>query len=100
MAVSECLQSYKPNPILAQPAPNINLSEQSLPHKTRRIIAQLRAEKSSMLIAYQHTIDPKSYSSPICPLCKSHDHITQHLFSCSKINTNLTAQDLWDDPVA
>ena len=25
IAVDECLQSYKPNPILAQPAPNINL---------------------------------------------------------------------------
>ena len=100
MAVSECLKSYKPNLILAQPAPNIHLSEQSLPRETRRILAQLRAGKSPVITAYLHTIDPKSYPSPICPLCKSHDHTTQHLFSCSKINTTLKAQDLWDDPVA
>src|SRR6267154_960909 len=36
----------------------------------------------------------------IYPLCKSHDHTTQHLFSCPIINTTLTARDLWDDPVA
>src|SRR3989442_16011383 len=77
MAVSECLKSYKPNPILAQSAPNINVSEQSLPRKTRRILAQLRAGKSPVLTAYLHTIDPKSYPSPICSLCKSHDHTTQ-----------------------
>ena len=100
MAVSECLKSYKPNPILAQPAPNINVSEQYLPRKTRRILAQLRAGKSPVLTAYLHTIDPKSYPSPICPLCKSHDHTTQHLFSCSKINTSLTTMDLWNDPVS
>ena len=100
MAVSECLKSYKPNPILAQPAPNINVSEQSLPRKTRRILAQLRAGKSPVLTVHLHTIDPKYYPSPICQLCKSHDHTTQHLFSCSKINTTLSVLDLWDDPVA
>jgi len=56
MAVSECLNSNKPNPILAQPASNTNLSEQSLPRKTRRILAQLRAEKSSIFTDL-HTID-------------------------------------------
>ena len=100
MAVSECLKSYKPNPVLAQSAPNINVSEQSLPRKTRRILAQLRAGKSPVLTAYLHTIDPKSYPSPICPLCKSHDHTTQHLFSCSKMKTSLTTMDLWNDPVS
>src|SRR2546425_5236156 len=72
----------------------------TLPRKTRRILAQLRAGKSPVLTAYLHTIDSKSYPSPICPLCKSHDHTTQHLFSCPIINTTLTARDLWDDPVA
>ena len=57
MAVSECLKSNKPNPILAQPASNINLSEQSFPRKTRRILAQLHAEKSAIFTDL-HTIDP------------------------------------------
>src|SRR4029077_19446839 len=46
IAVDECIQSYKPNPILAQPAPNTNPSEQSLPRRMRRVLAQLRAGKS------------------------------------------------------
>src|SRR2546425_4691904 len=100
LAVSECLQSYKPNPILAQPAPNINVSEQSFPRKTRHILTQLRVGKSPVLTADLHTIDPKFYPSPICPLSKSHDHTTQHLFSCSTINTTLSILDLWDDAVA
>src|SRR5688572_29949465 len=50
IAVEECLRSYKPNPILSQPAPDINQSEQSLPRKTRRILAQLRAGRSPILL--------------------------------------------------
>jgi hypothetical protein len=98
--VTECLNSYKPNPILLNPAPEINPSEQDLPRKIRRVLAQLRAGKSPKLMTYLNKIDPNTYPSPTCPLCKSQDHTTQHLFSCSKINTSLTAQDLWDDPVA
>jgi len=33
-------------------------------------------------------------------ICNSHNHTTQHLFSCPKIRTTLTAQDLWYNPVA
>src|SRR5437867_2828659 len=65
MAVSECLKSYKPNPIFAQPAPSVNVSEQSLPRKTRRNLAQLLAVKSSVLTAYLHTLDPSAYPSPV-----------------------------------
>ena len=100
MAVSECLSSYKPNPILSQKDPDINKSEQSLPHKIRRILAQLRAGKSPILLQYLHSTWPKSNPSPTCPLCKSYDHTTQHLFSCPNIYTTLTTQDLWNDPVA
>src|SRR5688572_22382393 len=91
---------YEPNSILSDPALDINPSEQTLPHKTRRILAQLRTGKSPILRSYLHKIDPASHSSPTCPLCNSQDHITQHLFSCPKIITTLTARDLWDDVVA
>ena len=96
---AECIQSYKPNPILAQPAPNINHSEQSLPRVTRRVLTQLRAGKSPILCSYLHMIDSKSHPSPLCPLRKSHEHTTSHLFSCQKINTTLNVRDLWDYPV-
>src|SRR6267154_1373691 len=91
--------SCKSNLILSQPAPDINQSEQSLPRKTRRILAQLRTSKSPILMAYLNAIDPKSYPSPSCPLCKSHAHTTQRLFSYPLIYTILTPRDLWDEPV-
>ena len=94
-AVAECI----PNPILAQPAPNINPSAQSLPRGKRCVLAQLRVGKSPILCSYLHMIDSKFHPSPLCPLCKSHDHTTSHLFSCQKINTTLNVRDLWDDPV-
>ena len=100
MAVSECIGAYEPNPILSLPPPDISQSEQSLPRKTRRILAQLRAGKSPILLAYLHAIDPLSHPSPLCPLCKSCNHTARHLFSCTKITTTLTPRDLWDDPVA
>ena len=36
--------------------------------------------------------------SPLCPLCRTHEHTTQHLFSCPQIRTTLSALDLWRDP--
>jgi hypothetical protein len=100
MAVDECLKSYGPNPILSQPAPSIDKSEQSLPRGTTRILAQLRIGKSPMLMTYLNKIDPKSYPSPTCPLCRSHNHTTKHLFSCPKLHTTFTVLDLWRNPVA
>src|SRR6267154_3429824 len=67
--------------------------------KTRRILAQLRTGKSPILMSYLNAMDPKSYPSPSRPLCKSHDHTTQHLFSSSSIYTTLTPRDLWDESV-
>ena len=99
-AVKECLDSYRPNSVLSQPAPDISKSEETLSRKTRRTLAQLRAGKSPVLMAYLNAIDPKSYPSPACPLCNFQKHTTQHLFSCPKINTTLTIQDLWNNPVA
>ena len=99
-AVKECLGSYRPNSVLSQPAPDISKSEETLSRKTRRTLAQLRAGKSPVLMAYLNAIDPKSYPSPACPLCNFQKHTTQHLFSCPKINTTLTIQDLWNNPVA
>ena len=100
IAVKECLDSYEPNPIFSGLAPDISQSETSLPRKTRRILAQLRAGKSPILKSYLHTIDPVTHPSPACPLCKLFDYTTQHLFSCPKLNTILTVRDLWHDPVA
>src|SRR5437867_191719 len=88
LAVNECLTSYKPNPILRNTAPDINPSEQSLSRKTRRLLAQLRTDKSPILKAYLHEIDSKSCPSAACPLCNYHLHNTQHLLSFSPTQKN------------
>ena len=85
MAVTECIASYEPNPILFSQPPDVDKSEESLPRGTRRVLAQLRSGKSPILLSYLHNLDPNSYSSPLCPLYKSHTHTTQHLFTCTKM---------------
>src|SRR5688572_21542223 len=87
IVVDECQKLYKPNSIQSEPAPDISLSEQTVPHKTRRILAQLCTGKSPILRSHLHKIDPVSHPSPTYPLCNSQDHTTQYLFSCPKTNT-------------
>src|SRR2546425_7315552 len=43
---------------------------------------------------------PRSTLFPYTTLFRSRDHTTQHLLSCSKMNTSLSVLYLWDDPVA
>ena len=69
-----------------------------LPRHKRRTLAQLRTNKSPFLLSYLHKIDASTHPSPLCPLCRTHEHTTQHLFSCSQIHTTLSDLDLWRDP--
>jgi hypothetical protein len=88
------------NKVLNDYAPEINKSELLLSRKARRRLAQLRTGKSPFLFSYLHKIDESNYPSPICPLCKTLEHTTNHLFSCSKLPTKLKTLDLWNDPVS
>ena len=81
-------------------APPINKSEQTLPRKTRRTLAQLRTNKSPVLKTYLHKIDPQNHPSPLCPVCNTQNHDSRHLFTCTSLPTHLTPIDLWNDPVA
>src|SRR6478609_9426471 len=63
--VKNYLQSLKPSSVRNQPAPPINKTEQTLPRKTRRTVAQLRTNKSQFLITYLHKIDPQNTPSPL-----------------------------------
>ena len=56
-------------------APKISPSELSLPRETRRTLAQLRTNKSPILI-YLHQVDETHHPSPLCPLCKTHPQTT------------------------
>ena len=88
------------NSLLNAPPPPINNTELTLPHNTRRTLAQLRANKSPFLRTYLHKIDPTTYTTPQCPLCPHHTHDTKHLFTCPAVPTTLVPEDLWRDPPA
>ena len=51
------------NKLRQQFAPKISLSELSLPRETRRTLAQLRTNKSPILISYLHKVDGTHYPS-------------------------------------
>jgi hypothetical protein len=87
------------NKILNIPAPPIHPSEINLPRPARRNLAQLRTNKSPLLLSYLNKIDPATHPSPLCPLCLSNTHDTIHLFSCPEMPTSLSVGDLWADPV-
>ena len=63
------------NKLLRTPPPHISRSEEILPGLTRRIIAQLRTNKSASLKSYLHKLHP----SPLCPLKHSHTQHTSYL---------------------
>ena len=65
---------------------DIHSLEQILPLHMRTKLAQIRANKSPFLQSYLYTNNPETYP-PLCPLCLSHTHDTNHLFNCSQVIT-------------
>ena len=98
LAVQNYTTTRPDNKLLEIPTPYIHISEETLERHQRRLLSQLRANKSPFLLAYKHHIDPTSYPSPLCPLCQEQPHNTQHLFQCQHIKTTLTPHDLWNSP--
>jgi hypothetical protein len=92
--VGKYINDITPNKLSHSNDKKISKSEQNLPRETRTTLSQLRIDKSPFLLSYKHKINPTSHPSPLCPLCKTQTHDTQHLFNCSKIPTNLTTEDL------
>ena len=96
--VSQHLAARDNNKILRTHPPQVSSTEENLPRHTRRTLAQLRTNKFPFLLSYLHKIDASTHPSPLCPLCRTHEHTTQHLLSCPQIPTTLSALDLWRDP--
>ena len=86
------------NKIMCTPPPQIISSEEILPRRTRRTLAQLWTNKSPFLKSYLHKVDAKSHQLPLCPHYNTHIHNTHHLFNCTHIRTTLSSLDLWADP--
>jgi hypothetical protein len=92
------LINKEPNKIINQIAPDINRAEENLPRETRSILSQLRTNKSPILYYYLNKINPTTYPSPLCPLCKNKIHDTYHLFTCERVVSSRTVISLWNDP--
>ena len=76
--------------------PTIATAEQTLPRKTRTILAQLHTGHSRILGQYMNRIDPTKRNH--CHNYGHSPHDTHHLFDCPSKPTTLTVESLWTAP--
>ena len=96
--VSNHLSQRPPNKVLQDQTPSVSPAELLLSRETRRTLAQLRTNKSPLLVSYLYSIGDPRHPSPLCPLCLMHDHTSSHLFECKSLPTSLSSLDLWTNP--
>ena len=96
--VSNHLSQRPPNKVLQDQTPSVSPAELLLSRETRRTLAQLRTNKSPLLVSYLYSIGDPRHPSPLCPLCLMHDHTSSHLFECKSLPTSLSSLDLWMNP--
>ena len=96
--VSNHLSQRPPNKVLQDQTPSVSPAELLLSRETRRTLAQLRTNKSPLLVSYLFSIGDPRHPSPLCPLCLMHDHTSAHLFECKSLPTSLSSLDLWTNP--
>ena len=76
--------------------PPIATAEQTLPWKTRTILAKRRTGHSRILGQYMNRIDPTAQNH--CHNCGQSPHDTHHLFDCPSKPTTLTVESSWTAP--
>ena len=91
-------QQRPPNKVLQDQTPSVSPAELLLSRETRRTLAELRTNKSPLLVSYLFSIGDPRHPSPLCPLCLMHDHTFSHLFECKSLPTSLSSLDLWTNP--
>ena len=96
--VSNHLSQRPPNKVLQDQTPSVSPAELLLSRETRRTLAQLRTNKSPLLVSYLYSIGDPRHPSPLCPLCLMHDHTSSHLFECKSLPTSLSSLVLWTNP--
>ena len=75
--ITNHMQTIPHDKILNRTPPEIDITEQALPHYTRRLLAQFRTNKSPILLAYQHKFTLESHrSTPYA----THNHMTQDTY--------------------
>ena len=96
--VSNYLSQRPPNKVLQDQTPSVSPAELLLSRETRRTLAQLRTNKSPLVVSYLFSIGDPRHPSPLFPLCLMHDHTSSHLFECKSLPTSLSSLDLWTNP--
>ena len=81
--VSNHLSQRPPNKVLQDQTPSVSPAELLLSRETRRTLAQLRTNKSPLLVSYLFSIGDPRHPSPLCPLCLMHDHTSSHYLSAN-----------------
>ena len=97
-AVVEAKTNFVPNRVLGALPPDISPLESLLPRSVRTTLAQLCFGHCRLLNSYKACIT--SDVSDVCPECGVAPHSVEHLFNCQSHPTQLTVQDLWDNPAA
>ena len=87
------LSQRPPIKVLQDQTPSVSPAELLLSRETRRTLAQLRTNKSPLLVSYLFSIGDPRHPSPLCPLCLMHDHTSSHLFECKSLPTSLSSLD-------
>ena len=94
-AVRTAIESSSSKLLNGRPPP-IATAEQTLPSKTRTILAQLRTGHSRIPGQYMRRINPTARNH--CHNCGHSPHDTYHLFDCPSQPNTLTVESLWTAP--
>ena len=96
-AVSDAISRNKFNRVLGHDRPEIDPSESNLSRAERSTLAQLRTGECQLLNDYLTKVGRSN--SALCPECRFQRHTVAHLFRCDAVETNLSLEDLWTNPV-
>ena len=97
---SQAVVEAKTIRVLGASPPDISPLESLLPRSVRITLAQLRSGHCRLLNSYK-AASPAAYQMFVRSVdCGVAPHSVEHLFNCQSHPTQLTVQDLWDNPAA
>ena len=96
-SVKDVINRLGSQSVLGRIPPAISQSERTLNRQERTTLAQLRAGRCRRLNDYRHMLG--QVENALCPECLFRRHTSFHLFNCDGRPTNLTVEDLWNNPV-
>jgi len=95
-AVVDAQSKFVPNRVLGTTPPELSSFECYLSRSVRTTLAQLCSGHCRLLNSYKARIT--AGVTDVCPDCGVAPHSVEHLLQCPACPTQLTTQDLWNDP--